>query len=371
MNLQQRPNGKWRARYRDDTGKQHARHFDRKADASAWLNAQMASVQAGTHIAPSAGKTTVRAYATQWQANQLGRAATQRITDNALRIHILPAIGDRALASVRRSDVQALVTGLSATLAAGTVRNVYDVLNRVMDSAVHDRIIASTPCVRITLPKQEDGEVTPPTPQQVAAILDQIDDQFAGLVVMLAGSGLRIGEALGLDVEHVDFLRREVRVERQFLQDGSFGPPKTAKSRRVVPLAPAVVGALSAHLAAYPSSGALFAGRDGRRLTYRLWRVEWDTAAASVGYEGTTHDLRHYAASALIAGGASVKQVQVFLGHSSAAITLRVYAHLWPGDDDRTRDVMEAALAEVAQAANGSTSDSTDAPADVLAGASG
>jgi integrase len=59
-----------------------------------------------------------------------------------------------------------------------------------------------------------------------------------------------------------------------------------------------------------------------------------------------THDLRHYAASALIPGGASVKQVQMILGHASAAVTLGVYAHLWPGDDDRARGILDAALAD-------------------------
>ncbi|GAA0644837.1 hypothetical protein GCM10009535_22840 [Streptomyces thermocarboxydovorans] len=57
-----------------------------------------------------------------------------------------------------------------------------------------------------------------------------------------------------------------------------------------------------------------------------------------------THDLRHFFASALIAGGASVKQVQLVLGHASAVITLRIYAHLWPGEEDRTRSVMDAVL---------------------------
>lgn len=57
-----------------------------------------------------------------------------------------------------------------------------------------------------------------------------------------------------------------------------------------------------------------------------------------------THDLRHFFASALIAGGASVKQVQLVLGHASAVITLRTYAHLWPGEEDRTRSVMDAVL---------------------------
>lgn len=57
-----------------------------------------------------------------------------------------------------------------------------------------------------------------------------------------------------------------------------------------------------------------------------------------------THDLRHFFASALIAGGASVKQVQPVLGHADAVITLRIYVHLWPGEEDRTRAVMDAVL---------------------------
>jgi len=57
-----------------------------------------------------------------------------------------------------------------------------------------------------------------------------------------------------------------------------------------------------------------------------------------------THDLRHAFASALISGGASVKQVQTVLGHANAAITLRVYSHLWPGDEDRTRSIADAAF---------------------------
>ena len=62
----------------------------------------------------------------------------------------------------------------------------------------------------------------------------------------------------------------------------------------------------------------------------------------------TAHSLRHFFTSALIAGGASVKQVQTVLGHASAVITLRTYAHLWPGDEDRTRNVMDAALSPLA-----------------------
>ncbi|MFG2672064.1 tyrosine-type recombinase/integrase [Streptomyces sp. NPDC048445] len=81
-------------------------------------------------------------------------------------------------------------------------------------------------------------------------------------------------------------------------------------------------------LAARSRRGERAAGRDGRKPVELPHLV--------------THDLRHFYASALIAGGASVKQVQMDLGHASAVITLRIYAHLWPGEEDRTRSVTDA-----------------------------
>ena len=75
-------------------------------------------------------------------------------------------------------------------------------------------------------------------------------------------------------------------------------------------------------------------------LVYREWRDVWTAARKTTGLAVGTHDLRHFTASALIAGGASVKQVQAVFRHSSAVITLRTYGHLWPGDDDRTRAII-------------------------------
>jgi integrase len=114
----------------------------------------------------------------------------------------------------------------------------------------------------------------------------------------------------------------------------------------MVPLAQVVVDELAAHLARQPvESEWLFPAADGGPLNYMDWYQVWETAKAKVGEPDlVTHDLRHFTASALIAGGASVKLVQSVLGHSSAVVTLRTYAHLWPGDDDRTRAVIESTL---------------------------
>jgi integrase len=248
------------------------------------------------------------------------------------------------LQSVLRSDVQMMVKELSETYAAGTVRNIYEVLARVYGSALDDRLVASTPCRRIVLPAVNDAEVKPPTAEEVSSVADAVHERYRGLVILLAGSGLRIGEALGLMVSDIDFLRRTVRVERQRMQDGNLGPTKTGKSVRTVPLGQVVVDELAAHLARHPSSAGLFLAPQGQPLRYGAWKTAWASAQRETGLTMDTHALRHFYASALIAGGASVKQVQVVLGHASPVITLRVYAHLWPGDEDRIRSISDDAL---------------------------
>ncbi len=152
--------GRWRARYRDETGTQHAQHFARKVDAQRWLNEVTASVVRGEYVDPGAGKVTVAAYAATWQAVQVSSPGTARIVDNAVRVHLIPAMGTKPMASVLPSTIQGFVKALEAKgLAAGTIRNVHDVAWRIFDAAVHDRIISRSPFVKIKLPPLKSNEV--------------------------------------------------------------------------------------------------------------------------------------------------------------------------------------------------------------------
>lgn len=385
--LKRRPDGKWRARYDDPTtGKERARHFDRKIDAQRFLDEVTTSVVTGQYVDPRAGRVLVRDYAAQWEATLVGRPSTLSIADVAMRLHVLPELGARPMASVRRSDVQALVKRLEAFLQPGTIGNVYDVLRRMFGAAVDDKVIAESPCRRINLPPEQRAEVVPPTLAEVDELAASVPPRYRAVVVLLAGSGLRIGEVLGLKITDVDFLRRELRVERQRLQNGQMGPPKTDESYRAVPLGRVVVDELAAHLAAHgDGSEWLFTTERGAPLTYGSWTSVWEAAqrqplaqrrrhrcphcrvdagrpcvtsrgqraqidhaardAMARGADAVdTHALRHFYASCLISGGASVYLVSRLLGHASASITLKVYAHLWPGDDDRARDIVDATL---------------------------
>ena len=135
----------------------------------------------------------------------------------------------------------------SAPVSANSVHNIYRVLSQLMGAAVDDLLVPASPCARVKLPSRPSVEVKPPSPADVAVMADRIDQRQRGLVIMLAGTGLRISEALGLQVGDVDFLRGTLRVERQRdSRHPGFIPPKTPSSVRTVPLGRVVVDELAA-----------------------------------------------------------------------------------------------------------------------------
>lgn len=351
--IDKRPNGKWRARYRSPDGRQHARHFDRKIDGERWLTTVEHSKLTGDYVDPTAGKATFRSYAEAWRSVQVHRPTTAAQVETNLRRHVYPTLGDRPIAAVRTSEVQALVKALSATLAPGTVELIYRYVAAVFGAAVRDRVITRTPCEGIKLPKAERKLVEPITTEQVYAVRDALPARYQALVILGAGSGLRQGEAFGLTVDRVDFLRGSLVVDRQLVLMPSgppaFGPPKTEASYRTIPLPRLVTDALSAQLAEHGrgADGLIFTSSNGEPIRRTRFSDAWRPAAKAAGLEPGTgfHALRHYYASALIHHGESVKVVQSRLGHATAAETLDTYSHLWPDSEDRTRAAVELALA--------------------------
>ena len=255
-------------RFRMTREEEHARHFNRKVDAQGWLDQVTASVVTGQYVDPRGGENhsrEVRHELAGFAARSRGHYPDYRQCATAPSTSLL---GNRPIASVRPSDVQSLVKGLSATLAPGSVRNIYDVLAHMYSAAVMITLWQFRHVRRISLPRIDDSEVEPPTVEEVARVVDAMPDRFRAATILLAGSGLRIGELLGLYVAGVDFLRRTVRVERQRLQTGQIGPVKTPKSRRTIPVGQVVLDALAVHLATYPSDLALFTTKDGGPVDY-------------------------------------------------------------------------------------------------------
>ena len=350
--ISRRPSGSWQARYRAvPGGPQKSKTFERKVDAQRWLDETRASILTGQYVDPRAGRQTVREYAEHWRAAQVHRPTTAAHVETMLRRHVYPSLGDKPLSSVLPSDVQTLVKRLSQTLAPATVGVVHRILAAAFKAAVRDRRIVVSPCVGTRLPKVHRPRVAPLPLEAVRALTESVPDRYRALITLAAGTGLRQGEAFGLTVDRVDFLRRQLRIDRQLVtmpdRAPYLAPPKTQASVRVVPLPQVVVDALAAHLAEWPTDGFLFTtdlGTPIRRTAFSA--TVWRPAVRRAGLDDsvTFHALRHFYASLLIRHGESVKTVQARLGHASAAETLDTYSHLWPDSDDRTRAAVDSVL---------------------------
>lgn len=359
---------RWRARYFDPNGLERARTFARKVDAERFLAGIESDKSRGLYVDPAAGRITLSQYAKSWQAAQVHRFTTVADFDSHLRNHILPVLGHRPMGAITRSEVQGWVKSRSAVLAPTTTTVVYSVLRMIFRAAVADRVLALSPCDRITLPKAPPKEVTPLPVDAVAALAGTVPDRYRALLICAAGTGLRQGEVLGLRRDRVDFLRRTLTVDGQLiLMPGGppyLAPPKTTASYRTVPLADVVLEALSAHHAAVPATVThdargreielMFSDDKGRPIG-RTWfsRGVWCPAVAAVGLPKGTHfhELRHFYASLLIDGGESVEVVQARLGHATADETLNTYAHLWPDTEERSRAAVDAGLGRFLAAA--------------------
>ena len=365
--VKRRPDGQWRARYRDDAGKEHAKHFARKVDAQRWLDEVTASMVTGAYVDPNAGRITFAEYFAEWAQRQVWESGT----DRAVRLAAgSVTFGDVPLAALRRSHVERWVKAMQIAprgegkrpgLAPGTIRTRVNNVRSVLRAAGRDRVIASDPSDGLTLPRvrRPDAAMTLPTTAQVRGLLDVAPDEWEAFVALCASAGLRLGEAAAVQVRDVDFLRRTLTVARQ-VQRGSGGtveirPPKYG-SERTVYLADGLVEILSAHVAAHcPGKDPArflfgFAAVPPHQNTVGYW---WRKARMAAGCDAVKlHDLRHFYASGLIAAGYDVVTVQRALGHASATVTLNTYAHLWPTAEHRTRTAAASMLAETLSGAD-------------------
>lgn len=360
--------GRWRAMWRDHEGRQRSKIFDRKADARRFLTNVEADLARGAYVDPT-DRTTVAQYIDTWLPAQVWRPSTRQLAESHLRRHILPELGARQLRSLTRTDVQAFINRLTqpkpdgAGLAPATVEAIHRRLVSILESAVHDRRIPHSPAVKIALPKQPRHAAHSVVTLDVADVerlAAAVPDRLEAFVWVMAGAGLRPGEAAGLTIERTNTLRRELIIDRQLVtvvgQPVYLGPVKTAASARTVPIPKHLADRLAAHIAQHgtieipdPTGGTarlLFANRDGRPLRRSVLGDQWARASRRADLPPEArgwHTLRHTYASALIHAGLSVRAVQARLGHASATETLDTYSHLWPDSDDDTRAAIESA----------------------------
>lgn len=140
MSVVKRPNGKWRARYRDAAGKEHARHFDRKVDADRWHASMKTALARGEWVDPALSRVTVGDWAARWFANQVQlKPSTRQRYASLLRRQVLPVWERVPLSAVTHADVGEWVRRMTqAGLAPSTVRQAHRVFSLLLALAVRD-----------------------------------------------------------------------------------------------------------------------------------------------------------------------------------------------------------------------------------------
>lgn len=349
--------GSFRVRYRDSEGRNRSRTFDTITKAKNFQATVRADKARGEFLDPSRGKLPLREAAEQWVATRTHlKPKTLSGYRYILDSKIIPALGNRAVGSIRRSTVERFVADLQAEgTAAGTVRNIYRVLKMVMESAVGDERIKSNPCVGVKLPTSEPREMHFLNGEQVAALAAAAEPPYDVLFYFAAYSGMRFGEIAALRRKRLDLMKGTVQIVESMSEVRGklhFGKPKSKASRRTIRIPRFLCDMLTEHLAdrEYDPDDLVFRAPKGGPLRHTdFYRRQFRDAAdaALPELEGFRfHDLRHTCAALLIHRKAGPKAIQHHLGHSTIAVTFDRYGHLFPDELDRLANELDATYRE-------------------------
>ncbi|MGW0252763.1 tyrosine-type recombinase/integrase [Nocardia goodfellowii] len=338
---------KWRARYVDDFGKEHAKGFDRKVDAQDWLNRQMSSLVQGTHVAPRDAQLTVQQWCDQWIK---GYAVNRDSTVRQAKVHIAQItseFGKVPLGSVRPSSVKAWVAKLKkAGHEPSYIYALHSRLSQIMADAVSDGLLVRNPCSRKTSPPTGKQKAYVATTEQVWALYDAVPDHVRPAILLGMFAGLRVAEVSALRVRDIDFVRGVIHPRRQWPDK----PLKTAASETPIPIPRQLTLLLSEAVQKWPHEHMVTNGQ-GKPLPpwlieRRIRELREAGAVPGLPDEFSFHDLRHFFASLLISKGADIKTVQARVRHASAKTTLDTYGHMWPDADESTRFAIGEVIAE-------------------------
>lgn len=370
--ISKRPDGTWWARItvgKTPDGKQKRKAFYGKTrkEVQEKLTAALNDINNNAYIEPS--KMTVEQWMRIW-LKDYKRASVKPKTyatyEAHITNHIAPELGNYTLASLRNDMVQRFVNGLADKgLKTITIERIVGTLKAAMLQAVDNELIAKSPAARVKMPLKQDRNTRVLTVQEQERFIEAAKGHRNGeIFILILGTGLRIGEALGLTWNDIDFEKRILSVNRTQIEycdhiDGEtiyhreYSTPKTKAGKRSIPLIPALVDMLlelkkqrdeekQKFKDAYQDNGLIFCNYYGVSLNYTAIQDKIKSICKTTGLEGVhPHTLRHTFATRGLENGIELKIMQELLGHSSIKMTADLYTHVLP--DAKKKSVMKLA----------------------------
>jgi integrase len=345
--------------YDKRTGRKRRKTFATLAAAKSWRADALRQVEQGTlPVATSrrleeAASTLVAGIfdgSIRDRKEGVYKPSTCRTYERHLKDNVLPYLGRRRLHEITQKDVRALVKELRGRgLSDSSIKNALDPVHAIYREAIEDGEVDFDPAAGLRWPKQARKEVRVVPPAVVEDFLQVVNPEDRALWATAFYAGLRRGELRALRVEDVDLPRREIHVRRSYDNKAGEIEPKSDAGKRVVAMVEPLPDFLADHLITNkPAPGAyIFERPDGRPFAPSSVTRRSVKAWEAVGHERVgLHAARHTFASILIDAGISNPEVIARqMGHSSATVTLSVYAHMFPAAGEEVRRKVGAYLA--------------------------
>jgi integrase len=337
----------WSAR----DNKRIRRTFPTLAAAKAWRQDAQVALRRGELRAPA--PTTLRQAAEAWlegardgritnRSGERYKPSAVRSYEWALRLRVLPELGDVRLADIRRVDLQEFVDGIRAQgLAPSTVQCTLLPLRAIFRREIARGRLAVNPTTGLELPAVRSGRERIAGPEEAAALLAALPEEDRAVWATAMFAGLRRGELRALTVESIDTTGNVIHVHHGW--DDKEGRIETkGRNRRRVPIAKVLRKILLEHLARTGlRTGPVFDFHP-RRLTERA-----DEAWVEAGLRRITlHECRHTFASLMIAAGVNAKALSTYMGHANISITLDRYGHLMAGNEEEAAGLLDTYLTQ-------------------------
>ncbi len=348
-----RADGRWSATvslgYRNGRRWRKMLYGKTRAEVAEKLNAALRDQSLGLPVADPE-RQTVGDFLARWLETIVKRSTRPKTYESYrdnVRLHIVPALGRIRLEKLRAPAIQRFLNDkLDSGLSPRTVEYLHAILRTALNQAVEWRIIPSNPAMRAKPPRVPRAEIEPFTVAEAQRILAAVEGHRLGALYGAAFAlGLRQGEALGLPWSALDFEAPSVTITQALQRvDGKvrFVEPKNDRSRRTIPLPETVRQALLKHRARqaeerrlagtrWKEHGLVFASSIGTPLHPRNVLRHFHETLKALGIPRRRfHDLRHTAATLLIAQGVPARVIMHILGHSQISTTLDVYGHCLP-----------------------------------------
>jgi integrase len=367
------------------------RTFSREAEAKSWRADALTALSRGG-LRASRPTTLIQAWEAFHEGAKAGvitnrsgdpyKPATLRSYERAMRLRVLPEFGHLRQSDLYRPDLQEVADGLLAKgLDPSTIKVTFLPLRAILRRALARGEVATNVCDGLELPAVRGRRERIASPTEAAALIAAVPKQDRAVWATAMYGGLRRGELQALQAGHIDLATGVIQVKFGWDEKEGQIELKSRAGRRAVPIAAVLrkfivgqrrrVQRAGDGLAFGRTAKTPFDAKVFQERADKAWRDVNRRERAAAKEQGrkadlltriTLHECRHTFASLMIAAGVNAKALQVFMGHSSVAITLDRYGHLMPGSEAEAAVLLDSYLDAAREGSKRQAGGATGAP---------